>query len=1107
MVRMSRWPSRIRIAFMMAVIFSSIPANSGKEPDTVLRIGLLTENPGVFLPGFNESLTDESLAIQQAFNVSIEGYLAGESVEPSPLIDAICNHSVKKNTVALISTKFSRMASLVAGQAGIPLLTLGTDYQATDDKDLRATTIRLEPPAEFQTHVIRDLMHVNDWKSYAIIADQSASSTTSIKALQLITLRTRHDWNITKIIRFTAHDLMSQSTLSQMLIPIAKSNHRTIVLLCNLDDTIQIFQAARSLGFDRTFLWIVTESSFTKQKMYLSYFPNDVIAIRRTNANLQGDLIKDTVHLIGNAVRRFLDDGGGLRHTDHESCHKDTYGGRQSAFYRDLLKSYYHGESGFLSFDRDGLNARPRYDIYAVKRGVWRIKEWKRIASWENHDIRLISSFRRRKFKKTRLKLRVVTKSGVPFVSVGNLDDQGQCISGNICLVAKSTNPEDINKLFYTHEMEKDKPHEDKVIPQYCCYGMSIDLLERLSKDMKFDYDLYITKDNHSGVLTQTGWTGIVGDLMSGAADIAIAPLVITSNRSNIIDFSVPYFYTRFRLLIAKNEMKASIGAFMEPLHWSMWLGIFVTLHITALAATFYEWHSPYGLTPNGRDRVKVFSFPSALNLCWSILFSHTVTTKTPKCWSSRWLLNVWACFSLVFLASYTANLAAFMVGEKTTSKLTGINDYKIRAHGYRCAAVKGSDAEAYVKANYPDIYRLMVNQNMMLLTDYSRFEFNQHSGTTEHLKYPVELIRLLRDSKVDLLILESVIADYYMKTMHTYNLRGVGQDFGHQMYGVGLPKNSAFTDEVSLLIARYETEGFLEGLYKLWTQRMVGYSTESTMQSIKLNAATFAGVFLLFGVGIGLGCFTLLMEIIVFKCCVPCLRTKRNRRWILPYSQRLYRAVMSEPYKDKITYTERLTGSRHKYQIRSKNPFLKPLGERLTGPYSRSVSGGDSQHDMSRLLLSASNARPDPLASRPLLPVSNMQKSNNLRPKVLNTHNIAIQTDTEARITTQLRFVDDNIDRRLKSFEVDMMDMREQLARALRDKEELLRKLSKLESKPVQQIEQELRNSRGAAVKPSTVVPLNYFSPKPRNVTPAASTSAKRSNLSLPTNYTETKC
>jgi hypothetical protein len=81
-------------------------------------------------------------------------------------------------------------------------------------------------------------------------------------------------------------------------------------------------------------LWIVTESSFTKQKINLSYFPNDVIAMRRTNANLQGELVKDTVHLIGNAVRRFLDDGGGLRHTDSGSCDKDNYRGRQSAFYR-----------------------------------------------------------------------------------------------------------------------------------------------------------------------------------------------------------------------------------------------------------------------------------------------------------------------------------------------------------------------------------------------------------------------------------------------------------------------------------------------------------------------------------------------------------------------------------------------------------------------------------------------------------------------------------------------------------------------------------------------------------------------------------------------------
>lgn len=69
----------------------------------------------------------------------------------------------------------------------------------------------------------------------------------------------------------------------------------------------------------------------------------------------------------------------------------------------------------------------------------------------------------------------------------------------------------------------------------------------------------------------------------------------------------------------------------MWPLHWSMWVGIFVTLHLTALFLTLYEWNSPFGMTPHGRNRLRVFSYSSALNLCYAILFGRTVATKVRR--------------------------------------------------------------------------------------------------------------------------------------------------------------------------------------------------------------------------------------------------------------------------------------------------------------------------------------------------------------------------------------------------------------------------------------------------------------------------------------------
>lgn len=39
----------------------------------------------------------------------------------------------------------------------------------------------------------------------------------------------------------------------------------------------------------------------------------------------------------------------------------------------------------------------------------------------------------------------------------------------------------------------------------------------------------------------------------------------------------------------------------------------------------------------------------------------------------------VWAGFAMIIVASYTANLAAFLVLEKPKTKLTGINDARVR--------------------------------------------------------------------------------------------------------------------------------------------------------------------------------------------------------------------------------------------------------------------------------------------------------------------------------------------------------------------------------------------------------------------------------------------
>ena len=60
------------------------------------------------------------------------------------------------------------------------------------------------------------------------------------------------------------------------------------------------------------------------------------------------------------------------------------------------------------------------------------------------------------------------------------------------------------------------------------------------------------------------------------------------------------------------------------------------------------------------------------------MLFGASVSTDNPRGMSSRFLGNVWALFALVFLASYTANLAAFMITIDEFYDLSGIDDWRV---------------------------------------------------------------------------------------------------------------------------------------------------------------------------------------------------------------------------------------------------------------------------------------------------------------------------------------------------------------------------------------------------------------------------------------------
>jgi ionotropic glutamate receptor NMDA 3A len=62
----------------------------------------------------------------------------------------------------------------------------------------------------------------------------------------------------------------------------------------------------------------------------------------------------------------------------------------------------------------------------------------------------------------------------------------------------------------------------------------------------------------------------------------------------------------------------------------------------------------------------------------WGLLFSHLVAFKAPKSWPNKFLINVWGGFSVIFLASYTANIAALFAGVFSETTVTNFHDPRV---------------------------------------------------------------------------------------------------------------------------------------------------------------------------------------------------------------------------------------------------------------------------------------------------------------------------------------------------------------------------------------------------------------------------------------------
>ncbi|XP_070556679.1 glutamate receptor ionotropic, NMDA 1-like isoform X2 [Ptychodera flava] len=700
--------------------------------------------------------------------------------------------------------------------------------------------LRTVPPYSHQAIVWADLLKHYGWTRVVMITSNDQDGRAVLNTFQ----------NFAEELNSNGY-MIEQSlvykpggdNITNLFTSIYEIQSRVFLLYASEDDAIEIYaEAAKYNLTGEGNVWFVTEQAISGKA--LRQAPLGVIGLHLINGTNELAHVTDAIHIVAKALQNFFSENTTLPPKTCQTSGKFWPSG--PVFHRKLISTILNdGVTGRVSFDSHGDRESPSYVIVNVQKSANDQNMAVPVGLWEKSRLRVGSVVwpggqvgKPPEGVSLSSRLQITTILTPPFVFVDPLNSDGTCSDEvNAVECAQYNSSDDWSMM--------------------CCSGFCIDLLVRLADNLNFTYDVHLVPDGFYGQMeitttgrqngksgnTKKSWNGMVGELVDGVADMIVAPLTINNERAQYIDFSVPFKYQGLTILVKKKDHGSSFASFFQPFEMELWLLIGLAVHIVALILYVLDRFSPFGRfkTSQSNEDQDALTLSSAMWFSWGVLLNSGMGEGTPRSLSARVLGMVWAGFAMIMVASYTANLAAFLVLDRPESSITGINDPRLRnpSDSFKYATVTGSSVEQYFR------------RQVELSTMYQFMESYNYQNVTD-------AIEALRKNELDAFIWDSAVLDY--EASSDCSLVTVGELFGRCGFGLGLQKGSPWTEKVSLQILSFHESGVMEGLDAQWISYKHCKLTDN--QPATLGLSNMAGVFILVAGGIVMGIPLIFVEI-----------------------------------------------------------------------------------------------------------------------------------------------------------------------------------------------------------------------------------------------------
>ncbi|KAM6967696.1 uncharacterized protein grin2db [Aplochiton taeniatus] len=829
----------------------------------------------VLYPGFGQvhsSLGNSVITKWGAVNVI---WLQVNDSSPKTLLSQLCDLLAARPLQGLVYEEerppptawgaLAPMLEFVSAQTGLPIVAVGGGAGlGRMPQESGSVFLQFSSSTALQLEVIFEVLEEYDWTAFSVVTTRHHGYQDFLSTVEGLTDGSFIGWEKKSVVMLNVTDDPGGARTRRLL----KENEAQVRLLyCSQEEADLVFRAAWAAGqAGASHMWFAVGPALSG--LGLEGLPRALFAVRPQGwrDDPRRRIAKGVSVLTHGAVALRKDYGasGGPNFVTNcmtDANHTQRLRGRMRYFNNITLSGRDY------SFNGDGYLANPFLDVISYTPG----RGWEDVGWWENGVLRLRYPAWSRygpflQPPDDAQHLRVVTLEERPFVIVELADAaSGTCIRDSV----PCRRPANASLL------------QEGVPPlKQCCKGFCIDILKRLAKIVGFTYDLYLVTNGKHGKKIDGVWNGMVGEVVYQGADMAIGSLTINEERSEVVDFSVPFVETGISVMVSRSNGTVSPSAFLEPYSPAVWVMMFVMcLTVVAVTVFIFEFFSPVGYNRSLESGKKAggstFTIGKSVWLLWAIVFNNSVPVENPRGTTSKIMVLIWAFFAVIFLASYTANLAAFMIQEEYIDTVSGLSDKKFQhpTEQYpplKFGTVPNGSTEKNIRSNYPDMHQYMVKYNQRGVED---------------------AIINLKTGKLDAFIYDAAVLNYMARKDEGCKVMtiGSGKVFATTGYGIALHKNSRWKRPLDLALLQLVGDDEIEMLERLWLSGIC-HNDKIEVMSSKLDIDNMAGVFYMLLVAMGLSLLVFAWEHLVYWRLRHCMSNNSGKLdFLLAISRGMY--------------------------------------------------------------------------------------------------------------------------------------------------------------------------------------------------------------------------